>query len=738
MSAIRARISSRLVFSAAVLVLVILTILVFRDESDKEWADYQKEFQKLSEQKILQKIAASAGANDTAGKEKWEKNLREVQAMQPHLRQVFLPDANVRDLCTSCHLGIDNPLFLDAPEPFRTHPGATLQQHKAQNFGCTICHHGQGVGATTFAAHGLQETWYNPLIPHEYLQATCIGCHETSYGLEGAEEFELGRLAFEKYGCYDCHSARGFENLPKFAPVLDGISEKIRDERWILSWLKTPEKMRPRTLMPTFKLTDEEMQDITAYILSLQSEKEYPKVDLAPASAKDGETLFTDLGCKACHSEKREEDSLTRRVPNLADAGTKLNPNWIFEYLKDPKAYNPDTRMPKLDITETDRLNLTAYLVTLKDNTDIIGSEQLTTAEASKENGEKLVQLQGCYGCHKTKAFEKSPLPGVEVAEVAKKALDELPFGNSDVPMTKWDWIYNKIKKPKIYETVDMPLKMPQYAFDEGEIKNLTTFYLSNMQLHLPEKYMLAAAEKQRFGQAGEWLVTENNCRGCHMFDENVKPRIDQFIGLKTYVPPRLVGEGEKVQPQWAFQYLTKPVPMRPWLKMRMPTFSFDYQQVQDAINYFSVVAASAENARVPYVLIPQKEEIPKLDQEMGEYRLVADKCMQCHPISLEGGLPQDVKLEDLSINLMLSKNRLRFEWIKNFLRNPDKYAGAGTKMPYVFYSPDGAPRVSDAEMWIDLVSKYLMIMEKVPETPPPAEEAQEEEEEIDWADMGY
>jgi hypothetical protein len=46
---------------------------------------------------------------------------------------------------------------------------------------------------------------------------------------------------------------------------------------------------------------------------------------------------------------------------------------------------------------------------------------------------------------------------------------------------------------------------------------------------------------------------TENNRRGCHMFEEDAKPRIDQFIGLKTYVPPRLVGEGEKVQPQWAF-----------------------------------------------------------------------------------------------------------------------------------------------------------------------------------------
>lgn len=736
MSGIRAKTSHRIVFSAVVLVFAALSIRVFQNENAREWVAYQKKFQKLNVQKITQQIAASAKAGDQSAKKKWEKQLREARGMRPHLRQVFLPDANVRDLCTSCHLGINNPLFADAPEPFRAHPGKMLELHNAEKYGCTICHHGQGVGTTTESAHGLEKTWYNPLIPHKYLQATCIGCHETSYGLEGAEEFEKGRIAFEKYGCYGCHNARNFENPPKFAPIFDGFREKLADERWLLSWLKAPEKLRPDTVMPTFKLSDDEIRDIAAFTLSLKSDKEYPKVDLSAASAKEGETLFTDLGCKACHSEKREEKSLTRRVPNLSDAGTKLNPDWVFEYLKDPKAYNPDTRMPKLDITESDRLNLTAYLMTLKDNADVVRSMQLTTEGASVKNGGKLVQLQGCYGCHKVKEFEKSPMPGVEVAEVAKKALDELPFGNSTVPMTKWDWIYNKIKDPKIYETSDMPLKMPQYKFEDGELEGLTTFYYSNAWLPLPERYKLAATEGQRWGQAGEWMVTESNCRGCHMFKENVKPRIDQFIGLKTYVPPRLVGEGEKVQPQWAFQFLTKPVPMRPWLKMRMPTFSFSYEQAQNLVDYFSVTAPTPENARVPYVLIPQKEEIPKMDRDMGEYRLVADKCMQCHPISLEGGLPKDVKLEDLSINLMLAKNRLRFEWIKNFLRNPDKYAGAGTRMPYVYYSPEGVPRVSDAEMWIDLVSKSLMIMEKIPEAP--VEKKEEKSEDIDWTQMNY
>jgi mono/diheme cytochrome c family protein len=733
MNLIRAKTGQRLFFTASVLVFAVLSLYVFKKETQREWIEYQRRFQVMYEQKVKEKIADPGINSDPLELAKWEKQLREITNGRPYLRRVYLPDAGVRDLCTSCHLGIDNPLFADAPEPFRAHPGKMLESHPGEKFGCTICHGGQGTGTSTHAAHGLEESWLNPLIPDKYIKSTCIGCHETSHGLEGAEEMEAGRVAFAKYGCYACHGANGFEGQPTFGPPFDGFKDKLSSERWMLSWLRAPEKMRPRTIMPAFQLSDDDIRDITAFVLSLESEKNYPQVDLSTASSKEGEGLFTDLGCKACHSPSREEGSLSRRIPNLSEAGTKLNPEWIFEYLNDPRGHNPETRMPELTITEADRKNLTAYLMTLKDNDELVRAETLSLEGASIENGEKLTQLHGCYGCHAAKKFEKAPNPGVEVAEVAHKELDELPFGNSNVKQTKWDWIINKIEDPKIYETEDTPLKMPKYQFDEGELDSMTTFYLHNTRLPLPEKYMLSASRSQLEAQAGEWIVTENNCRGCHMFEEDVKPRIDQFIGLKTYVPPRLVGEGEKVQPQWAFQYLSNPNQMRPWLKMRMPNFSFSYEQVESLIDYFAALAESPENARTPYVDLPRREDLVDIEVEMGEYRVVSDKCMQCHPISMEEELPEDVTLEDLSINLMLSKTRLRPEWIKNFLRDPDKYAGAGTKMPYVFYTPDGAPKVSDAEMWIDYVTNYLMVMEGVPQAPAEEEEATEEEE-FDWS----
>jgi len=64
------------------------------------------------------------------------------------LQQVWLPDLDRVDRCTSCHLGIADPERKDAPQPFRTHPGRWLETHRPDRYGCTSCHGGQGEATT--------------------------------------------------------------------------------------------------------------------------------------------------------------------------------------------------------------------------------------------------------------------------------------------------------------------------------------------------------------------------------------------------------------------------------------------------------------------------------------------------------------------------------------------------------------------------------------------------------------
>ena len=717
----------RVMLFAMTITLMMIGWHAVASEDEDQWKKHQLEFLELCEGR------ASAGTENIPNAEEGslEHWLHKLKTTGPSIREVTLSEAGIRDKCITCHLGADNPDFSDAPEPLKSHPGKILQQHRIAKFGCTICHSGDGAAITAEAAHGTDGS-AAPLIPTKYLQSTCLGCHETSYELEGAEKLEAGRLAFEEFACYACHAARTIDDVRKFGPPLQDLKKKLKDTRWIISQLRDSQKLNPKTIMPNFKLADEEIRDVVAYILSLETEHEYPKADLSAASTEDGEKLYTELGCKACHAEKIEEESFRRRLPNLADAGVKLMPDWILEELKNPKELNPDARIPKLEISDEDTAHIIAYLTTLKANADILEAEALTLEGPSVENGKELVKKFGCYGCHGIQGLEEEKIPGIPVEETAQKALADLPFGESETPGTRWDWISATIQTPRHYESEEQPVRAPEYGFDEGDVESLTLFYLNNYRFELPEDYMAAATQRQSQAMIGERLVTERNCRGCHMFEDDIQPRIEKYISLKTYIPPRLIGEGEKVQSEWAKTYLKEPKPMRPWLNMRMPVFFFSEEEIQTVLEYFAVKAPDAENARLPYVMPIKRDDIPQIEIDMGEYRLQFDKCMQCHPVSIEDGLPEDVELEDLSIDLMLSKERLRFEWIKNFLKDPDKYAGAGTKMPYVYYTPEGVPKVIDAGMWVDYVARYLMIMDKIPE---PLKEEEPEEEEFDWGD---
>mgnify|MGYP000173929754 CR=1 FL=1 len=725
MARIRAKTTLRLVFVVGSLVLLGVSWLAFREGEQKDWKRFQDEYQATYKQKVSALRDQAAKDQDEAGVKKWSRLLEEARDGDGHkIRQVFLPDAGVRDLCLTCHLGMENPLFAEAANPLRQHPPEILKDHKPTQFGCTLCHHGQGVGLTVDKAHGFESNWEAPRLPRRYVQATCLGCHETPFQLAGAERAERGRLLFLEHACYGCHDVRSLQGLPYRSFPLDGTGLKIENATWLRQWLRDPSRLRPRTGMPTFRLKDQEILHLAAF---LSSRKELSR-ELPPPSAAGsvprGQELFTERGCVACHSVDRGDPAVSRLVPNLADAGWKLSGRWVLAWLENPVSLNPQTPMPNLMLTPEERRDLASYLATLKNEEagKILEADQLAGQETGDpEEGRRLVQLFGCYGCHGLRDTEQLPRPGVEVAEVAKKRLEELPFGNSQVPRTKWDWVFNKIQKPAVYETQDMPLKMPDYpGLSEEEVEALTVYYLQNRYYELPERYLARSTPENKLAASGEWMLDRFHCRACHQIEENVLPRIDRFVSLKSLAPPRLVNEAERVQPQWFFQYLTRPVVLRPWLKIRMPQFNWTYEERKNLIAYFAgrLPPEARKNAEVPYVLMPVREDYDPEIIAMGEYRVHTDKCVQCHPISLDGGLPEGVNVEDLSINLMLTKNRLRYEWIKNFLRNPDAYAGAGTKMPFVYYTPDGVPRVPDPEKWIEYSTLYLLFMEKPPEMP--------------------
>ncbi len=736
---IQAKFSLRVLFGLVSL-LILLTVvgIIVRERIDRnKWKKYQAEYNRRYIEILNEKIKEAEQADDPDGLKKWAKLKSDQERSQEiKMRQVFLPGAQVRDLCMTCHIGMKNNLFTEAANPLRAHPSEILEHHKIDGFGCTVCHHGQGVGLTVEKAHGHEENWEQPKIPMKYVQSSCLECHETVFGLKGAEKVSEGRTLFVEMGCYGCHDANVLTDLPKFSVPFSGLAKKIQNRQWVAKWIEDPATVRPATLMPKFRIKPQQVRDITDYIYSLPDEDlQLNPFNASTGDAEKGKLLFTDKGCIACHSPARDEAGLTRRVPLLSDAGLKMNEDWLYKWIDDPKSVNPDTWMPNVELTADDVIRLTAYVATLKDPavTDLINE---AVPEGNLEEGKSLIQSLGCLGCHRIKDKTDPAKVGVSVTDVADKRMEELPFGNSDVPHTKWDWLQNKITKPDIYQTEDMPMSMPDFVMTDMEIERLTTFYLYNRIQEIPEEFIDRASATDRMEERGDWMIRHFNCQGCHqVLADGGKPRIDAHLDRKTMVPPIIVDESEKVQPAWLFNYLKRPVAMRPWLQIRMPTFAFSYDELTLLIEYLH---ALLPEEKIEKCSIPYEPELVRSDYddetiEMGKYRFRNDKCMQCHPVNFTGTPPEGKKLEDMSIDLMLAKKRLRYQWVINFMRNPAQYAGTQTRMPFVFYTPDGVPRIPDPEAWLERTALFLMFMDEVPE-PIKEEEKQREVQTFDFS----
>jgi mono/diheme cytochrome c family protein len=149
-------------------------------------------------------------------------------------------------------------------------------------------------------------------------------------------------------------------------------------------------------MMPTFKytLSDEERWDLVAYVRTLQKNDAGPvdftqtmkterpsfqitaKINLADykpdqlkALEEKGQHLYREkFICSSCH---RIGDKGGRVGPDLSRSGIRLNPWWVYRWIKAPQSIKPDTKMPNFGMSDDEALAITAYLNTLRSDETI-------------------------------------------------------------------------------------------------------------------------------------------------------------------------------------------------------------------------------------------------------------------------------------------------------------------------------------------------------------------------------
>ena len=310
------------------------------------------------------------------------------------------------DRCTSCHLGIANPDFANAEQPYKTHPDLDLyltskSPHPEDAFGCTSCHSGRSRGTSFISSAHTPNSpeqkkewkekydwkpvkhWLQPMLPTRYTQASCFKCHQNTSDLAGGEKINLGLTLIDKSGCNGCHVSGNWKETGKSGPDLRKLHEKSHPD-WVSKWIKNPRSFRYNTRMPHIfeqanqekpniaKRNITEIASITHYLFKDKEIRNSNNPSKYLGDPSNGELLFSAVGCMGCHVKEQDPSNAPSPVtykeltklqgPNLIGMGSKASPEWIFNWLKKPHAYMPSTRMPDLRLSDKEAKDITAYL----------------------------------------------------------------------------------------------------------------------------------------------------------------------------------------------------------------------------------------------------------------------------------------------------------------------------------------------------------------------------------------
>ena len=575
------------------------------------------------------------------------------------INQIWIPQLEVVDRCQTCHVGLTEASLADVKEqPFRAHPKIP---HKLTEFGCVICHRGQGAATTVKEAHHSEMAGEEPILPARYMESSCGQCHQEP--LEGTPKLNRGRVILSRYGCVNCHAIVLPDGTKMDAsdnpPPLTHIADKTTRE-WIYAWLKDPTSYSASATMPNFNLSDADASDISAFLMSSSTphagDSDATLIALAKnADPSAGASLYGESFCATCHAVQNGAGNLVggNVGPELTRVGNKVKPAWLQAWIENPHVYNSATMMPHYRFTPQQVATLTSYLMS-KTDSDYGSNVHLDPATPAQiAHGKKLVAELGCAACHTINGVNKPDNFAPELSRIGSKPLSQvvfLPGMQHALPA----YIAGKIKDPQAFGP---GLKMPQFTLTDTQRDGLTTALLSlgDRSQTMPDKLRVAGIHQTTYepaGPAGK-LMTDLDCFSCHRIN-----------GHGSDMAPDLSLEGSSVQRAWLDAFLKNPNTLRPALTRRMPRFNLSDADRKTLTDYIMVVYQSStiDPDKAPPAVNP-----PAMVEHGRQLFYSRYACQSCHII--------DTKTDKGYIGPTLTQvgSRLTPAWIYAWLKNPQE-----------------------------------------------------------------
>lgn len=336
----------------------------------------------------------------------------EEGAISVQLRQIVNPTLRSSDRCVSCHVsmgpgeqGVTGAKILIPHRPV---------VHDPAEYGCTVCHGGQGQATEKADAHGDVHFWPEPMLPLRFSYAGCGTCH-TPLRVPHQDSLAQAQRAYDRLDCAACHriEGRGGAIRPDGGgmegPDLSRAGFSGYDLEWYPKHLKkAQEGAAPAQAWKAFAPVSDPDRALLAVFLSTR---------VAASRLVEAKAAFHSAGCLGCHKVSGvggdEGPDLSRageRDPGqlsfAAVSGKATLDNWFAEHFRSPSSVVANSQMPPLGLPDKQVELLTFYVLSLR-RRDLPGTYLPKDRVRAARFGEREFAAEGatifgafCAGCH--------------------------------------------------------------------------------------------------------------------------------------------------------------------------------------------------------------------------------------------------------------------------------------------------------------------------------------------------
>jgi mono/diheme cytochrome c family protein len=446
-----------------------------------------------------------------------------------------------------------------------------------------------------------------------------------------------------------------------------------------------------------------------------------------------GTILIGELGCTACHASG-DPSLAPKGGPDLSDAGSRMRPGHLEQFLTSPSATKPGTTMPDVldHLPDAERhataLALAHYLASL-------GTTALKfdpPAADAITRGKTLYQSVGCVACHSPEqlvegsvplgpleekysvaslaAFLENPLEvrpsgrmpdsrlgHFEAVDIASYLLRQQPAAmppfQPDAKLAeRGKALFAEHRCQACHEVAGPRVPPPLIALhkvrpDRGCLSGKPGPW-PHYPLSAPQRSAIRAAlsalpEPLTTAANVELTLVRLNCLACHpRGDLGGVPAnrdafftgVDENLGDQGRLPPSLTGVGAKLKRDWLRDVVVNGASVRPYLHTRMPKFG--------EANAGALVDQFKQIDHLPPAVFTRGLEAEKPDQVGRELAgSTGFNCVACHTFREQSAAPIR------ALDLMTMIGRLEENWFHLYLAAPQRFSPL-TIMPGFW--PDG------------------------------------------------